>query len=153
MSKQISYHKATYVSLKIHTTLSHWYLREVWNYQNGNYTILDTSIEQYNWDSIIDDSVVDSACEKFTDIFLSFCKECNPRKKVIIRPNDKPWFNSELRHNIRLRDRVRKKALGTILERGIYLYKKKQRNRVNNMKKLPKKLLTILSMICYLGQK
>ena len=92
MSNQISDHKATYISLKIHTNLSHSYLREVWNYQNSDYSRLNTSIEQYDWHSIVNDTIsVDSACEKFTDIFLSFCKDCIPRKKVIIRPNDKPY--------------------------------------------------------------
>ena len=126
MSNQIDDHKATYVSLKIHTTLSHSYLREIWNYQNGDYSRLNTSIEQYDWDSIVNYNIsVDSACKKFTDIFLSFCKECIARKKVLIRPNDKLCFNSELRCNIRLRDRLRKKALRTNFERDKYLYKNK----------------------------
>ena len=53
MNNQISDHKTTDVPLKIHTTLSHSYLRKVWNYQNGDYAKLNTSIEQYDWDSII----------------------------------------------------------------------------------------------------
>ena len=65
MSNRIKDHKATYVSLKIHTPLSHSYLREVWNYQNGDYARLNTSVEQYDWDSKINDNIsVDSACVK-----------------------------------------------------------------------------------------
>ena len=52
----------------------------------------------------------------------------------MIRPNDKPWFNSELRYNIRLRDRLRKKAFKTNNNFDKIRYKR-QRNRVNNMKK------------------
>ena len=72
MSNQISDHKATYVFLKIIITFV----------SKGDYARLNNSIEQYDWDSIINDNIsVYSACETFTDIFLTFCKECIPRKK------------------------------------------------------------------------
>ena len=62
---QISDHKATYVSLKTQTILSHSYFREVWNYQYGDYVRLNNSKEQYDRDSIINDDIsVDSAYEK-----------------------------------------------------------------------------------------
>ena len=42
-------------------------------------------IFQCDWDSVINDNVnVDDACNKFTNIFFDFCKECTPRKKVLI---------------------------------------------------------------------
>ena len=111
VSDQISDHKATYVSLKIQTDLSNSYYRDIWNYKNADYDKLNNFIFQFGWNSVINDNVtVDDACNKFTSTFFEFCKECIPRKKVLIRPNDKPWFNSELRYNIRLRDRLRKKA-------------------------------------------
>ena len=59
------------------------------------------------------------------------------QKKVLIRPNDCPWFTSELRHNIRIRDRLRQKAISSKSEQDKFNYKK-QRNRVNNMKKYAK---------------
>ena len=55
-------------------------------------------------------------------------------KKVLIRPNDKPWFNSELRQNIRRRDRLRRKALKSNNPTDRERYKH-QRNHVNNLKK------------------
>ena len=54
--------------------------------------------------------------------------------KIIIRPSDRPWFNSELRHNIRLRDRLRRKALKTNNNQDKIRYKT-QKHRVNNIKK------------------
>ncbi|MEW8546228.1 MAG: endonuclease/exonuclease/phosphatase family protein, partial [Candidatus Thiodiazotropha sp.] len=135
VSEQISDHKATYVSLKIQVDLSNSYYRDIWNYKNADYDKLNNFISQYDWDSVINDNAtVDDACNRFTNIFLDFCKECIPRKKVLIRPNDKPWFNSELRYNIRLRDRLRKKAFKTNNDSDKIRYKR-QRNRVNNMKK------------------
>jgi hypothetical protein len=50
---------------------------------------------------------------------------------------NKPWFNNEIRKEIRLRDRLRKNVLKFGRESDILKYKK-QRNKVNNMKKKAK---------------
>ena len=36
-----------------------------------------------------------------------------PHKNVTIRPNDKPWYASEIRRNSRKRDRQKQKAVRT----------------------------------------
>lgn len=138
MDNEISDHKATYVCLQIPFCLSKCYYREVWNYKNANFSQLNDLIRQYNWDSDINETLtIDQSCENFTNTFLQFCKTCIPHNKVLIRPNDKPWFTSELRYNIRLRDRLRKKALHTKAEGDIKRFKM-QRNHVNNMKRYAK---------------
>ena len=53
---------------------------------------------------------------------------------VTIRNSDRPWFNSELRREIRKQDRIRKIAKFFSKQSDIDKYKK-QRNRVNNLKK------------------
>ena len=77
------------------------------------------------------------ACINFTDVFLKFCKECILCQKVLIRQNDKPWFNSEISHNIRLRDKLRKSFFKTKRESDHVSFKQ-QRNKVNNMIKYAK---------------
>lgn len=67
---------------------------------------------------------------KLQKYFYSFVKVLF---QVLIRQNDKPWFNSELRSNIRLRDRFRKKYFKTKREVDPILFKQ-QRNKVNNTK-------------------
>lgn len=134
----ISDHKATYISIQINLNMSNSYHREVWNYKNANYTLLNNLIEAHKWDTIINDtSTIDQACKSFTDIFLTFCKECIPCKKVLIRQNDKPWFSTELRYNIRLRDRLRKRYFRTKRDADRLSFKV-QRNKVNNMIKYAK---------------
>ena len=65
---------------------------------------------------------------------MDFCQTCIPCRKVLIREKDKPWFSSELRYNIRIRDQLLKKYLKTKNENDHILYKR-QRNKVINMKK------------------
>ena len=135
VDNSISDHKATFVSVKTETPLLKSYTREVWNYKNANFEELNEKIRQHVWDHLIRNTIsVDEACANFTEAFIQLCESSIPRKKVIIRPSDRPWFNSELRHNIRLRDRLRRKALKTNNNQDKIRYKT-QRNRVNNIKK------------------
>ena len=76
-------------------------------------------------------------CNTFTETFLRVARECSPTKMVTIRNSDKPWFNSELRREIRKRDRIRKIAKKINKQSDIDKYKK-QRNKVNNLKKTAK---------------
>ena len=52
----------------------------------------------------------------------------------MVRNNDKPWFTSALRTEIRRRDRFRKIVLKSKTESSILRYKQ-QRNKVNNLKR------------------
>jgi exonuclease VII large subunit len=56
---------------------------------------------------------------------------------VTVRNSDRPWFNSELRRETRKRDRIRKTAKKYNKQSDIDKYKK-QKNKVNNLKKTAK---------------
>lgn len=134
VDEYISDHKVTCVSIRINIHLSKSYYR-VWNYRNADVEPLNDSMENYDWDNIINDNATsDEACMKFTDVFLQLCKSYIPRKQILIRQNDKSLFNSEFRFNIRLRDRLRKKYFKTKREVDHILFKQ-QRNKVKNMEK------------------
>ena len=45
--------------------------------------------------------------EEFTKLFLDIARQCIPTKTITVRDYDKPWFNNEIRKDIRLRDRLR----------------------------------------------
>ena len=139
VDNSISDHKTTFVSVKAETPLLKSYTREVWNYKNANFEELNEKIRQDDWDHLIHNTIsVDEACANFTEAFFQLCESSITRKKVIIRPSDRRWFNSELRHNIRFRDRLRRKALKTNNNQDKIRYKT-QRNRVNNIKNTQKK--------------
>ena len=109
---EVSDHKITYVSVKSNSGKTQPYYRTIWNYKRADWENLNTLIRNFDWNELFRESnSVDSACDKFTEVFFSLVRQCVPSKKVLIRPNDKPWFTSELRFNIRLRDRFRKVAL------------------------------------------
>ena len=80
---------------------------------------------------------VDDMVEEFTKLCLDIARQCIPTKTITVRDYDKPWFNNEIRKEIRLRDRLRKNVIKFGRESDTLKYKK-QRNKVNNMKKKAK---------------
>jgi hypothetical protein len=65
---------------------------------------------------------------------MTYVRECMPEKFMIIRPQDKPWFDSGLRKAVKLRNRLRNKSLKSKNPFDVEKFRK-ARNKVNNMKK------------------
>ena len=90
------------------------FTRDIWLHKLGNYELLRTKLNQINWQNILQNTAnVDLAAELFTNMLISVAKTCITVKTVEIRPHDKPWFNSKLRTAVRIRERLRKRALQT----------------------------------------
>ena len=102
----ISDHKATYIILPFHYEIQNTYTRLVWLYKSANFETLKQDIIQYDWSCLYDGSL-DEKCVKFTNIFLGMVKSNIPSKTVVIRPDDKPWYDHEIRHYSVKRDRVK----------------------------------------------
>lgn len=92
-------------------------------------------LDQINWVYYLQNCPdVGDMCMKFTNKFLEIAKQCTPNRTVTIRPNDKPWFDTALRREMRNRDRL-KKQFRKSQKPSILQQYKKTKNKVNNMKK------------------
>ena len=112
--------------------------REIWLYDRADKSKFAEKLDEIDWNTMLPESkTTNEMCECFTIEFLKIAKKCIPTKIVTVRHNDKHWFNNDIRHEIRIRDRLRKKAIKSNCENNIMKYKK-QRNKVNNMKKIAK---------------
>ena len=98
--------------------------------QKGNQ--LEEKLRLFDWECLTVGSVNDS-CELFTDKFMEFVNLSIPHKDVTIRPNDKPWYDSEIRRHSGKRDRQRQKAVKSSKQSDWTKYKI-LRNKVNNLK-------------------
>ena len=136
--KHISDHFGTFIFLKTFIDSNAPYKRRVWNYKNANYESLNESIRNTNW-SFLHNGDVNSAVLKFTQTFLDLVKSNIPYKYVTVRPQDRPWYNSEIRKTSRKRDRYKHTATvsGKLSDWTRY---KHIRNKVNNMKKQAKEI-------------
>ena len=85
------------------------YTDEASIYNQADFNALNTTIRNLDWHCLLHGSVHE-ASYLFNDIFLEMVKTCTPSKKVTVRPDDKPWYNSEIRRTLRKRDRLKSKA-------------------------------------------
>ena len=134
----ISDHDASIFFIECPKFQTRSFQREVWLYERTDHENLSSKLDTVDWNALLSDlEDVDEMCNTFTEIFLRVARECIPTKMVTMRNSDRPWFNSELRREIRKRDRIRKIAKKFNKQSDIDKYKK-QRNKVNNLKKTAK---------------
>ena len=131
VERNISDHNATITSLKIPQYVRTTLKRKVWLYREADFPSLNNAISDYDWESFLDETIdVDTMNEKFTNKYFEFLNE----HIVQIRQNDKPWFNTELRREMRKRYRLRRVAREKNDQHHVNKYKA-QRNKVNDMVK------------------
>ena len=71
--------------------------------------MMKSKIKEVNWYELIYRATeINTACKNVTDTCMGICKLCISSQKIIIREDDKIWFDSNLRTAIRLRDRLRR---------------------------------------------
>ena len=130
---EISDHCDTYVHIPFEYPLHDTFTRNVWIYKDANYELFNKKISDFDW-SCLHQGTVNEASSLFTNIFIEFAKLCIPSKTIVVRVDDKPWYDSEIRRNSRKRDRLKKTALksGNQYDWKKYKY---YRNKVNNKKK------------------
>ncbi len=131
--QNISDHMATCVILPSENSYNMSYTRTVWNYKRANFVKFNELILNSDW-TVLYNGNLDDATHFFTVKFIELAKQCIPCSQVTVRPNDKPWYDSEIRRTTKLRDKLRKKATHTGRVDDWIKYKT-YRNKVNNMKK------------------
>ena len=81
---------------------------------------------------------IDSTPIKFSDVLTSLLSAHIPTRTYILRPNDAPWMNGQIRRQQRKRDRLHKKAKSIDSETAWTDYRK-QRNYVTSLIKAAKR--------------
>ena len=104
VESNISDHKATSILINFNYKPKLCSKRKVWYYDRADFIQLNNRIFIEEW-SFINVMDVNDACERFTYKLLEMMTQFIPSKEVTIRPNDKPWYDSEIRRLSRHRDR------------------------------------------------
>ena len=100
-------HSVIFASMNLITHRSQSYKRQVWNFNNVNSADLNCELSQMDWSSLCENTNdIDETYSCWYSHFRSIIEKYIPLKMVTIRPNDKPWMDSEVRHAIRRRDRL-----------------------------------------------
>ena len=85
------------------------YNREIWKYNNANFTELVKVLKDCPWQvmEVFDD--IDDSAEYFVELYISTCKQYIPNKTITIHPRDKPWMNSAIKAILNERDKWHRK--------------------------------------------
>lgn len=136
IDQTISDHRATCLFIKSNFPTHVSSSRKIWLYNQADFNHLNELLSSEDW-SFIDTMSTNDACKEFTDKLLQHMNSCIPSKVITIRPNDKPWFDSEMRRYTKYRDRQRRIAINSKTQLQWNKYKH-LRNKVNNLKKAAK---------------
>ena len=96
--------------MKFNKPKHHAFKRHIWLYDRGDYENFRSIINSTKWESVINPDDLDSTAKLLTEVITNAAKISIPNKLVNIRPNDVPWFKSNIRKLIRQRKRLHKKA-------------------------------------------
>ena len=133
VNRDISDHDATLINMKIPCLLKRSYMRKVCLYKKADFNQLNNEILEFQWEQFLHKCTdVEDMSNRSTHNYFEMVGRGMPSKLVRIRLNDKPWFNSEIRKEIRTRNRLHKLARRNQSKQSLQKYKS-QRNKVNNM--------------------
>jgi hypothetical protein len=105
-----SKHATLYMEFKVKYPRDKCYMRHVWDYEKGNYNLLNMAIARHPWENVMENEYnLDSKTAVWTSTFLELCRENIPNREICVRPKDLPWITTECKRLIRARDRAFKK--------------------------------------------
>ena len=73
------------------------YLRNIWLFSKTNFNDFRQELENTDFNSIFDNDDIDSVCKSWSEMLLDVANRTIPNKSVLVRPNDSPWYTSNLR--------------------------------------------------------
>ena len=98
-------HLPTFASLTIDTPPTSIHTVELWDFGQTDTDKLTRLLMDTEWDDLLDCDL-DQATDNFTNALMSAAKASIPFKAFSTKSNNKPWYNLELKREIRKRDRL-----------------------------------------------
>ena len=102
-------HIPTFVSLLIEPPSISKQTIQIWDYGRTDVDKLTRLLMDIDWDNLLDCDL-DKATENFTEALMTAAKASIPQKCFSTNSKNKPWFNAELKRQIRKRERLFKMA-------------------------------------------
>ena len=104
-------HCTIVAKLLFRTPKSKSYTRKMWDFKNANFDKYRVALRAANFDECFSDtSDINIVTSLWTSKVLSAASASIKHKNVVIRPNDKPWYNGYLRRLCRKKGRLHKIA-------------------------------------------
>jgi hypothetical protein len=129
VGRSISDHNATMINIKIPYSIKKTYMRKVWQYKHADLLKLNNETSGFQWETYLKECTdIDIMSSSFTQKYLEIISRNIPSKMIQVRPSDKPWFNFNIKREIRTRDRLKKIARTKKSSTAIHKYKSQRRS-------------------------
>ena len=102
-------HIPTFASLKIPIAHIKTYKKEIWNYREMDIDSYIQIFENKDWTEITG-MEINEAVNALTNFILSASNQCIPKCVIVIKEKDKPWVRKALKINIKVRNKLFRKA-------------------------------------------
>ena len=93
----------------------------MWSYSQANLVEYRQVLSNVDWDSCFQSEDINKIYENWSKKLLFSANLCIPNRHIIIRLNDKPWFNNDLRLAKRKKDRSHSKAKDELIGKRLNL--------------------------------
>jgi len=77
------------------------YYRDVWLFDKADFSKFRETISETDFDSLFNLDDINDICESWTNKLLDAAKQSIPHRRILVRPNDSPWYSTELRRKKR----------------------------------------------------
>ncbi len=86
------------------------YYRYIWLYDKANFSAFRDELRAANWESCFESNDPTVAAVMWTEMFMNISRRVIPNKSVLVRPDDKDFYNAGLRTLRRAKNRAHNKA-------------------------------------------
>lgn len=98
------------VQIKFKVTKSLAYKRVMWDFKDVDEAHFRSYLSNHEWDNCFSKPSIDDIVDEFTEVILNAAKLYIRHKEVVVRPNDKSFYNGYLRRLKRKLNRLHKQA-------------------------------------------
>ena len=102
--------------------------RPVWKYAQADFEFACEKIQNINWDTLLDDTDIETAWQRWESMFMSVMEQCIP-KGILPRKRKLPWVTAGIRLAMQKRNAFYRKSKSNPGLRGKY---KQLRNQVTS---------------------
>ena len=73
------------------------FYRHIWLFKNADFNHFRQALMDADFSIIFEQDNIDDICQAWSDKFLDIANKHIPNRKILVRPNDSPWYSSKLR--------------------------------------------------------
>ena len=129
----LSDHCTPCLTIKSTVNVNSNYKKTIFGYDKLDTKKFQTLLAQVNWYEMTTRNTINESAEMFCKTVLEIACKCMPVKTVRVSTRDKPWMTDEIRHAMKVRYSLFKRAQRSVNNQGHWADYRRQRNVVTHM--------------------